>query len=142
MIISLEMKDFQSEVTAQALPKVMWDPGVEFIACFHESSSLLASPNTVLNLLKRLVTCLDLCYCQLPCRPSKRSDYITEVLSCKLHLYPAQYRLSPFNFQNRPSSLHTALTPNLFFFIHISKFSIMMVMQNPIKGTRKYEERM
>lgn len=115
MIISLEMKDFQSEVTAQALPKVMWDPGVEFIACFHESSSLLASPNTVLNLLKRLVTCLDLCYCQLPCRPSKRSDYITEVLSCKLHLYPAQYRLSPFNFQNRPSSLHTAPHPKSLF---------------------------
>lgn len=90
----------EAKLTAWALPKVMWDSGVKLIARVHKSSSMLASPNTILNLLKRLVTCLDLCHCQLPCRPSQRSNSTTRAPSCKVYLCPCQQRLSPFSFQN------------------------------------------
>lgn len=124
MIISAEWcrgycwAEYQSEVTAQAIPKVMWDSGVEFIACFHESSSMLASPNTILNLLKRLVTCLDLCHCQLPCRPRQRSDSTTIGPSWKLYLWPCPTKthLSTFKIAlPLPPHPHTTSHPNFLF---------------------------
>lgn len=105
------------EAAAQALPEVMWDPGVEFIASFQESSSMLASPDTVLNLLKRSVACLDLCHRQLPCRPSRRSsDPTTRVLSWEL--YSCAYSTKTLTFQLSKQLLlpHTTSHPRSPFF--------------------------